>query len=229
MFSSVQSLSRVRFFAIPWIAARQDSLSITNSQSSLKLTTIKSVMPSSHLILCRPLLILPPIPTSIRVFSNELILCMRWPKYWSFSFSIIPSNEHPRLISFRMDWLDLLAVQGTLKSLLQHHTSKASILQCSAFFTVQLSHPYMTTGKTIALTRWTFVGKVMSLFFNMLSRLVYSSWGCRVRHDWSDLACTHMGNSWRKRTMYYSFKLILLSKEHITGLQFCCMDIVSDY
>ena len=147
-------------------------LSITNSQSSLKLTSIESVMPSSHLILCRPLLLLPPIPHSIRVFSNESTLCMRWPKYWSFSFSIIPSKEHPGLISFRMDWLDLLAVQGTLKSLLQHHSSKASILQCSAFFTVQLSHPYMTTGKTIALTRRTFVGKVMSLLLNMLSRLV---------------------------------------------------------
>ena len=129
-------------------------------------------MPTSHLILCHPLLLLPPIPPSIRVFSNESTLRMRWPKYWSFSFSISPSNEHPGLISFRMDWLDLLAVQGTLKSLLQHHSSKASILQDSAFFTVQLSHPYMTTGKTIALTRWTFVGKVMSLLLNMLSRLV---------------------------------------------------------
>ena len=129
-------------------------------------------MPSSHLILCRPLLLLPPIPPSIRVFSNELTLRMRWPKYWSFSFHIIPSKEIPGLISFRMGWLDLLAVQGTLKSLLQHHSSKASILQCSAFFTVQLSYPYMTTGKTIALTRWTFIEKVMSLLFNMLSRLV---------------------------------------------------------
>ena len=128
-------------------------------------------MPSSHLILCRPFL-LPPIPPSIRVFSNESTLHMRWPKYWSFSFSIIPSKEIPGLISFRLNWLDLLAVQGTLKSLLQHHSSKASILRCSAFFTVQLSHPYMTTGKTIALTRWTFVGKAMSLLFNMLSRLV---------------------------------------------------------
>jgi len=126
-------------------------------------------MPSSHLILCRPLLLLPPIPPSIRVFSNESALRIRWPKYWSFSFSISPSNEHPGLVSFRMDWLDLLAVQGTLKSLLQHHSSKASILQHSAFFIVQLSHPYMTTGKTITLTRWTFVGKVMSLLFNMLS------------------------------------------------------------
>ena len=134
--------------------------------------SFESVMPSSHLILCCPLFLLPLIPPSIRVFSNESALHMRWPKYWSFSFNISPSNEHPGLISFRMDWLDLLAVQGTLKSLLQHHSSKASILRCSAFFTVQLSHPYMTTGKTIALTRWTFVGKVMSLLFNMLSRLV---------------------------------------------------------
>ena len=133
---------------------------------------IKSVMPSSHLILCRPLLLLPPIPPSIRVFSNESTLHVRWPKYWSFSFSISPSNEHPGLISFRMDWLDLPAVQGTLKSFLQHHSSKASIFQHSVFLTVQLSHPYMTTGKTIALTRQTFVGKVMSLLFNMLSRLV---------------------------------------------------------
>ena len=133
---------------------------------------IESVIPSSHLILCRPLFLLPPIPGSIRVFSNESTLHMRWPKYWSFSFSIRPSNEDSGLISFRMDWVDLLAVQGTLKSLLQHHTSKASILQRSAFFTVQLSHPYMTTGKTIALTRRTFFGKVMSLLLNMLSRLV---------------------------------------------------------
>ena len=150
--------------------ARQASLSITNSRNSLKLTSIMSVMPSSHLILCRPLLLLPPIPPSIRVFSNESTLRMRWTKYWSFSFSIIPSKEHTGLISFRMDWLDLLSVQGTLKSLLQHHSSKASILQCSALFTIQLSHPYMTTGKTIALTRRTFVGRVMSLLLNMLSR-----------------------------------------------------------
>ena len=133
---------------------------------------IELVTPSSHLILCHPLLLMPPIPPSIRVFSKESTLRMRWPKYWSFSFSISPSNEHPGLIFFRMDWLDLLAVQGTLKSLLQHHSSKASIFQCSAFFTVQLSHPYMTAGRTIALTRRTFVGKVMSLLLNMLSRLV---------------------------------------------------------
>ena len=171
-FSSVQSLSRVWLFATPWIAACQASLSITNSRSLPKLRSIELVIPSSHLILCHPLLLLPPIPPSIRDFSNESPLLMRWPKYWSFSFSISPSNEPPGLISFRMDWLDLLAIQGTHKSLLKHHSSKASILQCSAFFTVQLSHPYMTTRKTIALTRWTFVGKVMSLLFNMLSRLV---------------------------------------------------------
>ena len=152
-FSSLQSLSRVRLFVTPWIAARQASLSITNSQSSLRLKSIESVMPSSHLILCRPLLILPSIPPCIRIFSNESTLHMRWTKYWSFSFSIISSKEIPRLISFRMDWLDLLAVQGTLKSLLQHHSSNAPILWCSAFFAVQLSHPYMTTGKTITLTR----------------------------------------------------------------------------
>ena len=162
-FSSVQLLSHVWLFATPWIAARQASLSITNSQSSPKLTSIESVMPSSHLILWRPLLLLPPIPPSIRVFSNESNLRMRWPKYWSFSFSIIPSKEHAGLISFRMECLDLLAVQRTLKSLLHHHSSKASILRCSAVFTVQLSHPYTTTGKTVALTRQTFVGKVMSL------------------------------------------------------------------
>ena len=173
--SSVQSSSvtqSVWLLATPWTAARQASLSITNSQSLLKLMSVESVMPSNHLILCRPLLLLPPIPPSIRVFSNELTLRMRWPKYWNFSFRISPSNEHPGLTSFRMDWLDLLAVQGTLKSLLQHHNSKASIFQHSAFFKVQLSHPYMTTGKTTALTRRTFVGKVMSLLFNMLSRLV---------------------------------------------------------
>ena len=155
--------------ATPWIAACQASLSITNSRSSPRLTFIQSAMPSSHLILCHPLLLLPPIPLSIRVCSNESTLHMRWPKYWSFSFSIIPSKEIPGLISFRVDWLHLLAVQGTLKSLLN---TKASILQHLAFFTVQLSHPYMTTGKTIALTRQTFVGKLMFLLLNMLSRLV---------------------------------------------------------
>ena len=171
-FSSVQSLSCVQLFVTPWTAARQASLSNNNSWSLLKLMSIESVMPSNHLILCFPLLLLPSIFPSIRVFSNEPVLPIRWPKYWSFSFSISPSKEYSGLISFRMDWLDLLAVQGTLKCLLQHYNSKASILWCSAFFTVQLSHPYMTTEKTTALTRWTFVGKVMSLLFNMLSRLV---------------------------------------------------------
>ena len=156
----------------PWPAAGQASLSITNSWSLLKLMSIKSVMPSNHLILCCPLLLPPSIFPSIRVSSNESVLPIRWPKYWSFSFNINPSNEYSGLISFRMDWLNLLAVQGTLKSLLQHHSSKTSILQCSVFFIVQLTHPYMTTGKTIALTRRTFVGKVMSLLFNMLSRLL---------------------------------------------------------
>ena len=170
-FSSVQSLSCVRIFATPWTVARQASLSIINSQSLLKLRSIESVMPSNQLILCH-LLLLSSVFHSIRVFSNESVLHIRWPNYWSFSLSLSPSNEYSGLISFRMDWLDLLAVQGTLKSLLQHHSSKASILQCSAFFMVQLSHPHMTTGKTKALTIWTFVGKIMSLLFNMLSRLV---------------------------------------------------------
>ena len=165
-FSSVQSLSRVRLLAPPWITACQASLSITNSQSSLKLMSIESVMPSRHLILCRPLLLLPTIPPSIRVFSNDSALHIRWPKHWSFSFNMSPSNEHPGLIWFRMDWLDLLAVQETLKSLLQHHSSKVSILWHSAFFIVQLSHSYLTTGKHIALTRWTFTDKVKSLLFN---------------------------------------------------------------
>ena len=156
-FSSVQSLSRVRPFATPWTAARQASLSITNSGSLPKLMSIELVMPSNHLILCHPLLLPPSIFPSNRVFSNESALCNRWPMYWSFSFSISPSSEHSGLISFRMDWLELLAVWGALKSLLKHHSSKASILQCSAFFTVQLSHPYMTTGKTNALNRRTFV------------------------------------------------------------------------
>ena len=185
-FSSVQSLSYAWLFVTPWITARQASLSITNSQSSLKLMSVESVMPSSHLILCCPFLLLLPIPPSIRVFSSESTLCMRWPKYWSFSFNINPSNVHPGLISFRMDWLDLLAVQGTLKSLFQHHSSKASILWCSAFFTTQLSHPYMTTGKTIALTRRTFAGKVISLLFNILSRLVitFLPRGMRLLISW---------------------------------------------
>ena len=171
-FSSVQLLSHVQLFATPWTAAHQASLSMTNSWGPPKPMFIESVMASNHLILCRPLLLLPSIFPSIRVFSNESALRIRWPKYWSFSFSISPPGEHPGLISFRRDWLDLLAIQGTLKSLLQHHSSKASVLQCSAFFIVQLSHPYMTTEKTIALTRWTFVDKVMSLLLNMLSRLI---------------------------------------------------------
>ena len=172
VFSSFQSLSHVQLFVTPWIVACQTSLSITNSQNLLKLMSIESVMPSNYLILCRPLLLLPSIFPSIRVFSNESALHIMWPNYCSFSFNISPSNEHPGLISFRIDWLNLLAVQGTLKSLLQHHSWKASILRQSAFFIVQLSHPYATTEKTIALTRQTFVGKVMSLLFNMLSRLV---------------------------------------------------------
>ena len=159
----------------PWTAAPQASLSITNSRSLLKLMFIELVMPSNHLILCRPLLLLSSIFPSIRVFSNEPVLHIRWPKYWNFSFNISPSNDHLGLISFRMDWLAFLALQGTINNLLQHHSSKESILQHSAFFIVQLSHPYMTNGKTIALTRWTFVGKVMSLLFNMLSRLVITS------------------------------------------------------
>ena len=167
-FSSVQfSCSVVSNSATPWIAAHQASLSTTNSWSLLKPMSIKSVMPFSHLILCHPLLLPPSIFPSIMVFSNEPTLCVRWPEYWSFSFNISPSNEHPGLISFRMDWGDLLAVQETLKSLCQHHSSKTSIFRCSAFFTIQLSHPYTTTGKTIALIRWTFVGKILSLFFNI--------------------------------------------------------------
>ena len=166
------SFSRVRLFATPWTAARQVSLLFTISQSLLRLMFIESVMPSNHLILCHPLLLLPSIFPSIRVFSNELALCIRWPKYWNFSFSISPSSEYPGLISFRTDWLGLLTVHGTLKNLLQHHSTKASIFWHSAFFMVQLSHPDMTTGKTITLTRRTFVGKVMSLLYNMLSKLV---------------------------------------------------------
>ena len=171
-FSSVQSLDHVQLFVTPWTAAGQASLSITNSWSLLKLMSIESVMQSSHLILCCPLLLLLSVFPSNRVFSNESVLHIRCPKYWSFSFSISPSNEHLGLVSVRMNWLDLLAVQQTLKSLLQHYSSEASILQCSAFFIVQLSHPYKTTGNNIALTRWAFVGKVMSLHFNILSKLV---------------------------------------------------------
>ena len=174
-FSSVQSLSRGRLFVTPWTGAHQASLSITNSRRLLKLLSIESVMPSNHLMLCRPLLLLPSIFHIIMVFPSESVLCIRWSKYWSFSFSISPSNEYSGLISLRVDRLDLLAVQGTLKSLLQHHKSKALILQCSAFSIVQLSHPHMTTGKTIVLTRWTFVGKVMFLLFNMLFSFVIAS------------------------------------------------------
>ena len=170
--SLVQSLSHVQLCATPWTAARQASLSITNSWNLLKLMSIELVMPSNHLFLCHPLILLPSIFPSIRVFSKEYVLHIRWPKYWSFSFSISLSNEYSGLISFRIDWFDLLTVQRTLKSLLLQHNSKASILQCSAFFMVQASHPYMTTGKTITLTIRTFVGKVMSPFFIMLSRLV---------------------------------------------------------
>ena len=175
---SVQSLSCVQLFATPWTTARQASLSITNFWSLPKLMSIELVMLSNHLILCHPLLLLPSIFPNNRVFSNESALLIRWPKYWTFSFSFSPSNEHPGLISFRMDWLDLLVVQGTLKSLLQHHSSKASILWCSAFFVVQLSHPYMTTGKTIALTRRIFVGKVMGML-----RLKYA-------RAWGSIGCT---------------------------------------
>ena len=170
--SSVQLLSPVRLFATPCTAAHQTFLSITNSRSLLKLVFIELVMPSNHLILCCPLILLPSIFPSIRVFSDESALRIRWSKYWNFSFNISPSKEYSGLISFRMDWLDLLAVQGALKNLLQNYSSRTSILWCLAFFIAQLSHPYMTTGKTIALTRQTFVGKVMSLLFNMLSRLV---------------------------------------------------------
>ena len=171
-FSLVQSLSHVLLFATPWTAAPQASLSFTNSRSLIKLMSMELVMPSNHLILFLSLLLLPSIFSSIRFFSNDSVLCIRWPKYWTFSFSISPSNEYSGLISFRMDWLDFLAVKGTLKSLLQHHSSKASILRRSAFFMVQLSHPYIRIGKTISLTRWTFVSKVMFLLFNMLPRLV---------------------------------------------------------
>ena len=173
-YSSVQLLSHVWLFGIPWTAVRQDSLSFTVSQSLLKLMSME-LMLSNHLILCHLLLLLPSIFPSIRVFSNESALRIRWPKYWSFSFNNSPTNEHLGLIYFRMDWLDLLSIQGILKSLLQHHSSKASILQCSAFFIVQLTHLYLATGKTTDLTRRTFVDKVMSLLFNMLSRLVINS------------------------------------------------------
>ena len=228
---SVQPLSHVRLFATPWITACQASLSITNSWSLLKLMPIESVMPSSHLVLYRPLLLLPPIPPSIRVFSNESTLRIRWPKYWSFS-QLQPQSFQwtPRTISFRMDWLDLLAVQGTVKSLLQHHRSKASIFRHSGFFIVQISHPYMTTGKTIALTRWTFLCKVMSLLFNMLSKLVITFlpsticsdfwapqnkvWPCKEPYQVlnPDTYVCHKGNLG---------KLFNLVAEHLTSVHQC--------
>ena len=188
-FSSVQSLSRVRLFVTPWITAHQAFLSITNSRSSLRLTSFESVMPSIHLILSRPLLLLPTIPPSIRVFSNESTLRTRWPKYWSLSFIIIPSKEIPRLISFRIDSLDLFAVQGTLKSLLEHHSSNASILQHSAFFTVQLSHPYMTTGKTIALTQFSSIAQSCPTLCDPMNR---STPGLPVHHYLLEFAQTHV-------------------------------------
>ena len=224
---SDQSLIHVQFFATPWIAAHQASLSITNSRISLRLTSIESVMPSSHLILCRPLLLLPAIPPSIRVFSNESTLRRRWPKYWSCSFSIIPSKEIPGLISFRMDWLDLLAVQGTLKSLFQHHSSKASILRRSAFFTVQLSHPYMTTGKTIALMRQTFAGKIMSLLLTMLSRgeptikfLVRGAWASHS-HRWGlEPQLHHMLSGWIQVGFPALLKLLFYLKKGSNNASF---------
>ena len=215
-FSSVQfSCSLVSdSLRPPWTTACQASLCITNSRSLPKPMSIESVMPSIHLILCHPLLLLPSILPRIRVFSNELALLIRWPKYWSFSFNISPSNEHLGLISFRMDWLDLSAIQGTLKSLLQHHSSKASILWHSAFFIVQLSHPYMTTGKTIALTRWIFADKVMSLLFHMLSRLVITFLP----------SSKHLLISWLRKLKIQSsesrvFKKALLSEVALLGPQ----------
>ena len=190
--SSVQSLSRVRLFVTPWATARQASLSITNSRSLLKLMSIELVMPSNHLILCHPLLLPSSFP-STRVFSNESALCIRWPKNWSFSFNIRPSSEHSELISSNMDWLDLLAVQGTLKSLLQHHNSKASILWRSAFFIVQFSHPYMTTGYTIALMRWTFVGKVISLLFIGIVVLISTMFQSSLVAQWLTLCTPNAG------------------------------------
>ena len=232
--SSVQLLSRVWLFVTPWTTARQTSLSIINSWSAPKPMSIVSVMPSNHLILCRPLLLLPSIFPSIRVLSNESALCMRWPKYWSFSFNINPSNEHPGLVSFGMDWLDLLAVQGTLKSLLQHHSSKASILWCSAFFIVQLSHPYMTTGKTIALTTRNFVNKVMSLLFNMLSRLVM--WRRQWQptpvllpgrfHGWRSLeGCSSWGRRESDTTerLHFQFSLSCIGEGNGNPLQCSCL------
>ena len=217
----IQSLIHVQLFATPQTAAHQVSLSFTISRSLLKLKPIESVMPSNHLILCRPLLLLPSIFPSIRVFSNESVLHIRWPEYWSFSFNISPSNKHPGPISYRMDWLDLLAVQGTLKSLLQHHSSKTSILQHSVFFMVQLSHPYMTTGKTIALTRQTFVSQVMSLLFSMLSRFVW--WPTSNEHcggsDWTRSQQRHQKDS--ESCLLRSLALISACSDG--GLVFCCV------
>ena len=208
------SVACVKLFATPWTAARQASLSITNSRSLLKLMSIESVMPSNHLILCLPLLLLPSTFPIIRVFFNKSVLRITRPKYCSFSFSISPSNEYSGVSSSRMDWLDLLAVQGTLKSLLQYHSSKTSVLWCSAFFIVQLSHPYMTTGKTIALTRWAFVGKVMSLLFNMLSRLVITFLP-RSKHlfiSWlhsPSVVILETKNNKRSATVFYCFPAYL--------------------
>ena len=221
VFGSVQVLNHVQLFVTPWTAPHQVSLSITNSQSPPKPMSIESVMPSNHLILC-PLLLLPSIFPSIRVFSSESALHIRWPKYWSFSFSISPSNEYSGLISFRMDWLDLLALKGTLKILLQyHHSSKALILQCSAFFIVQLSHPYMTTGKTIALTRWSFVGKVMSLLFNMLSRWViaFLPRSKRLLISWQQSPFAVILDPQNKVSHYFHCLLIYLPWIDGTGFQ----------
>ena len=208
-FSSVQfSHSVGSDFATPWTAACQASLAITNSWSPPKPMSIESMMPPNRLILCRPLLFLPSIFPSIRVFSSESALRIRWPKYWSFSFSISPSNEHPGLISFRVDWLDLLGVQGTLKNLLQHHSSKASIFWRLAFFVVQLSHPYMTTGKTIALTKWTFVGKVMFLLFNMMFRFTVKMMTCFLLVIYSPCTCMF---SWLSSDYIWKYKLSSLA------------------
>ena len=215
-FSSVQLLSRVWLFATPWTAAHQASLSITNSWSLLKFMSIESVMPSNHFIFCRPLLLSPSIFPSLRVFSNESALRVRWPKYWSFSFGISPSNEHSGLISFGMDWLDLLAVRGTLKSLLQHHSSKASILRRSAFFTVQLSHPYMTTGKTRALTKWICTPKQRFLWHlglqtGSLDRVLYSSWWQLCFHKCSNLR-------------FLKTKAVsILSSKHLSAIRGCLL------
>ena len=202
------SCSVVSDSATPWTAARQVSLLFTISQSLLRLMFIESVMPSNHLILCHPLLLLPSIFPSIRVFSNELALCIRWPKYWNFSFSISPSSEYPGLISFRINWFDLLVVQGTLKSLLQHHSSKASIFQCSAFFIVQLSHPYMATGKTVALTMWNFVGKAVSLLFNTLP-IAFLPKSKRLLISWLQSPSTMILEPKKKSLCFHCFPIYL--------------------